>query len=144
MGIRQSTDALFFGSGVQELYTYWHPLFKGAPDYFQRFGTWETGNAPDAWAYRAQVSDPFDSERVLDKVVTYSVILGAARRIAEGAVSSEKPFHPISPETVQACLPFLQSEDLSQFDPHTVSEVLQVSVYGGIKYPHFKTRGARK
>lgn len=140
MGVRQEVEALFFGSGVQELYKHWHPPFKGAPDTFQRFGEWEAGQAPDIWAYRVTATNPLNTEELLDKVITYSVIYTAVELISDEKADEQKPFHPVSPETGRACSNLVYTDSLDGLDPHTIDEVLQVAVYGGVWHPHFEPR----
>lgn len=139
MSIRQDLEALFFWSGVQELYEHWQAEeISGRSSRFRRYGQWEKGEAPDVWAYQITVTDPLSSERLLKKVITYSVIYTAMEMINEGRVSTDKPFHPGSAETGRACASLIHCDELDGFDPHTIDEVLQVAVYGGIRHPHFE------
>lgn len=142
MGIKQEVEALFFGSGVQELYGHWQSQIPGQGSLFRRFGDWPLGEAPDVWAYRITVTDPLDCERLLDKVVTYSVLYDAAERIAAESVDLDKPFVPVSAATDRACSTWVYTaqDPLEGFDPYTIDETLQVAVYGGLLHPHFKTR----
>jgi len=142
MGLRQDIEVLFFGSGVQELYKHWQSQLPGGGSKFRRFGEWPQGDAPDVWAYQVTVVDPLNSERLLEKVITYSVIRDAAERIAIECLDVDKPFHPFTPATDRACSTWVYStgEDLSGFDPHTIDETLQVAVYGGVLHPHFEGR----
>lgn len=138
MSLRQEAEALFFGVGVQELYGHWSWADRGSM--FMRFGEWEPGQAPDTWAYRVHAPHPLDSERRIDKVITYSVLYTAAELITYENVDTEKPFHPPSEETGRACSMWVFSDELGTFDPHTLDQVLQVAVFGGVKYPHFEPR----
>lgn len=87
MSLRQEAEALFFGVGVQELYGHWSWADRGSM--FMRFGEWEPGQAPDTWAYRVHAPHPLDSERRIDKVITYSVLYTAAELIAYENVDTE-------------------------------------------------------
>lgn len=140
MGIKQDVEALFFGSGVQELYEHWQSEMRDDGSLFRRHGEWETGQAPDIWAYKVTAANPLDSERLLRKVITYSVIYTAAELIEDGKADTGKPFYPVSAETGRACANLVHCDDVSMFDLHTVDEVLQVAVYGGVWYPHFEPR----
>lgn len=138
MSLRQEAETLFFGSGVQELYDHW--LWSDKGSMFTRFGDWEPGQAPDTWAYRVYAPNPLDSERRIEKVVTYSVLYTAAELITEEKVDVEKPFHPPGAETDRACSMWVYSDELGTFDPYTLDQVLQVAVFGGVRYPHFEPR----
>lgn len=140
MELKQQAEVLFFGSGVQELYGHWRSQFPEGGSLFQRHGDWESGEAPNLWAYRIRVTDPLDTERLLNKVITYSVLYTAAEMINDGKVDTDKPFHPVGAETGRVCGLWVYSNDLDEFDPYTLDEVLQVAVYGGVWHPHFETR----
>ncbi len=141
MGLNsQQAEELFFGSGVQELYDHWQSSIPGEGSVFQRYGSWEPGEAPDLWAYRVSVVNPLDTERLMRKVITYSVLYTAAQMISDEKVDASKPFHPVGPQTGHACSQWVYNDDLSGFDPHTLDEVLQVAVYGGLRHPHFEVR----
>lgn len=140
MELKQQAEALFFGSGVQELYGHWQSQFPEGGSLFRRHGDWESGEAPNLWAYQIRVTDPMDTERLLNKVITYSVLYTAAEMINDGKADDDKPFHPVSAETGRVCGLWVYSDDLDGFDPHTLDEVLQVAVYGGLRHPHFETR----
>ena len=139
MGLRQEAEALFFGSGVQELYPHWQSEYPPGPK-FQRHGEWPPGEAPDTWAYKIRITDPLNCERLMDRIVTYSVLYTAAELITYENTDSEKPFHPPSEETGRACSMWVFSDELDKFDPHTLDQVLQVAVFGGLLYPHFEPR----
>lgn len=139
MGLRQDTEALFFNSGVQDLYPHWQSEYSPGPE-FQRHGDWAPGEAPDTWAYKIRIVDPLDSERLINRIVTYSVLYTSAQMVSEEKADTEKPFHAFSPETDHACSAWIYSDDLSKFDPFTLDEVLQIAVYGGILHPHFRAR----
>lgn len=138
--IKQETEDLFFGSGLEELYPHWQSQVPGHGSIFRRHGNWEKCQAPDIWAYRVTASNPLNSERLLEKVITYSVLYTAAEMIDDGKADETKPFHPISPATGRACALWVYSDDLEGFDPFTLDEVLQVAVYGGVWNPHFQQR----
>jgi hypothetical protein len=140
MELRQQAESLFFNSGVQELYEHWHSTIPGEGSIFSSPYEWSPGEAPDTWAYQATVVDPFNSERLLKKVITYSVLYTAAMMITEEKVDSEKPFFPVSGTTGDTCTRWVFNDELDLFDPHTLDEVLQVAVYGGIRHPHFRPR----
>ena len=140
MGVRQEVEALFFGSGVQDLYEHWQPPFKGADPTFQRFGEWSTGEAPNGWAYQVQESDPLNDEKTISKVITYSVLVEVMQRVTSGRVDVDTPFHPVSEQTDFACTQFIHTDSLEDFDPYTIDEILQIAVYGGVWHPHFKIR----
>lgn len=140
MGIKQEAETAFFDSGVQELHGHWRSQIPGHGSLFRKHGEWEMGQAPDVWAHRITTSDPFDSERLLNKVITYSVLYTAAERIDDGKVDAAKPFHPVSPATERACALWVYNNSLEGFDPFTADEVLQVAVYGGVWHPHFEPR----
>lgn len=137
MGIRQEAEALFFTTGVQDLYSHWRSAVPPKESMFVRHGDWKTGEAPDFWAYRIRIVNPFDTERLLEKVVTYSVLYTAAEKISEDEGKAGQPFSPASKETGRACDDWIYSDSLSKFDPFTLDEVLQTAVYGGIWHPHF-------
>jgi hypothetical protein len=139
MGLRQEAEALFFGTGVQELYPHWQSEYS--PSFrFQRHGEWPPGEAPDAWAYKIRITDPLNSERPMDRIITYSILYSAAEMITEEKVDTEKPFHSVDAETDRACSMWVFSDDLGMFDPHTLDQVLQVAVFGGLLHPHFEPR----
>ena len=137
-GIKQEAETVFFRSGVQELYGHWQSEIPGHGSLFRRHGEWESGQAPEGWAYQITTSSPLDSERLLNKVITYSVLYTAAEMIDDGKLDEAKPFHPVSPATGRACAMWVYSDSLGEFDPFTADEVLQVAVYGGIWHPHFE------
>lgn len=140
MSLKSEVETLFFGSGVQELYEHWQSQIPGQGSLFQRHGDWAAGEAPETWAYRITVTNPLDTERLLRKVITYSVLYTAAELITEEKADQSKPFHPVSPTTDRACASWVYSDNLDGFDPFTIDEVLQVAVYGGIWHPHFEHR----
>lgn len=139
MGLRQEAEALFFGSGVQELYPHWQSEYSPGPQ-FQRHGEWPPGEAPDTWAYKIRITDPLNCGRLMDRIVTYSILYSAAEMITEEKIDTEKPFHPVDAETDRACSMWVFNDELGTFDPHTLDQVLQVAVFGGVKYPHFEPR----
>jgi hypothetical protein len=140
MGLKQEVEERFFHSGVQELYDHWQSQIPGQGSLFQRHGEWQSGEAPDTWAYQITASNPLDSERLLRKVITYSVLYTAAELVSEEKTDETKPFHPVSPATNRACASWVYSDDLDGFDPFTIDELLQVAVFGGIWHPHFMQR----
>lgn len=139
-GIKQEAETVFFGSGVQELYGHWRSEIPGHGSLFRRHGEWEPGQAPDGWAYRITVTDPFDCERLMDRVITYSVLYTAAEMISAEQIDASKPFHPVSAETDRACAAWVYTDEVNSFDPHTLDEVLQVVVFGGLLHSHFEYR----
>lgn len=140
MSIKQDAEVMFFGSGVQDLYEHWQSQIPGHGSLFHKYGEWSAGEAPDIWAYQITTTSPLDTERLLKKVITYSVLYTAAELIDGGKADESKPFHPVSAETGRACANLVYCDSVEGFDPHTIDEVLQVAVYGGIWHPHFETR----
>jgi len=139
-GMQQEVEALFFGSGVQDLYPHWRSQMPGEGSRFTPYGSWEAGQAPSTWAYRITITDPLNSERLMERVITHSVLYMAAEMINDGNVDTEKPFHPLDAETGRACSAWVHSDELDAFDPHTLDQVLQVAVFGGLLHPHFQVR----
>lgn len=140
MGIRQDVENLFFGSGVQDLYGHWQSQFPGDGNRFERHGDWPTGEAPDVWAYKIRITDPLNSERLMDRIVTYSTLYSAAEVIADEEADREPPFHSLTPSTGRTCSNWVYSDSLDEFDPHTLDEVLQVAVFGGLLHPQMGWR----
>ena len=138
--IKQQAELLFFNSGVQEVYKHWRSQTSEQGSLFRRYGQWESGQAPDLWAYQVTVSNPLDTERLLERVVTYSVLYTAAELINDEKVDTSKPFHPVSAETGRVCSLWVYTDSLDGFDPFTLDEVLQVAVFGGVWHPHFRER----
>lgn len=138
--LRQQVETLFFGSGVQELYGHWQSEFRGGGSIFRKHGQWPLGQAPDQWAYQVTVTNPLDSESLLNRVVTYSVLYTAAEMIEGERVDTSKPFHPVGAETGRVCALWVYGDSIDEFDPYTLDEVLQVAVFGGIWHPHFTVR----
>lgn len=139
-GIKQEAENLFFGSGVQELYKHWQSEVSHGSR-FRKHGNWEPGRAPDGWAYLITTSSPLHDERLLDKVITYSVLYTAAEMVNEKKADESKPFHPFSAATDRACASWVYNDSLEGLDPFTIDEILQIAVYGGVRYPHFEFRG---
>lgn len=139
MGIRQEAEALFFGTGIQELYPHWQSEYSPGPQ-FQPHGEWPHGEAPDIWAYKIRITDPLNCERLMDRIITYSILYSTAEMISGDKADAEKPFHPVDAETVRACEMWVYSDELDTFDPHTLDQVLQVAVFGGLLHPHFEPR----
>ena len=140
MGMKQDVEALFFGSGVQELYEHWKSQIPGQGSLFQRHGEWQPGEAPDTWAYQITATNPLNSERLLRKVITYQVLYTAAELVTAEKVDTAKPFSPVSAATDRACSGWVFTDELDGFDPFTIDELLQIAVFGGVWNPHFKQR----
>lgn len=92
----------------------------------------QEGNAapPGRWSYRVHIENP-DTGLPGIRILTHSRIFAALLDIDSGDDTYGKDLSP-DPEVTQNVRAYLHDPDPNHLDPHTIDQVLQVAVYGGV------------
>lgn len=115
---QQDTADQLFGASA-DTYSWWCGMS----------GSWDfTNDAPDGWVMTVKIDNPdAGSPKVLERIVTHSMLIGALRQVADGRVNASRP-------CVENAIAFLKDPEDADFDAGAADEVLQVAVLGQVVY----------